>query len=74
MATIYYQTSPGDPEQTNVCDGRFQFKAFQPAEVSDDPAWADVVAKLKINPAFGESINEERKTDWDAWLISKRSA
>jgi hypothetical protein len=74
MATIFYNPMPGDFEQTSVCDGRFRFTAYQPVEMPDDPAWANVVDKLKANPSFGESINEERKADWDAWLIRKRSA
>jgi hypothetical protein len=72
MATIYYQPAPGDFEQTSVCDGRFRFTAYQAVEMPDDPAWANVVDKLRSNPAFGEAISDERKADWDAWLVSKR--
>jgi hypothetical protein len=74
MATIVYNPMSGDPEQTSVCDGRFRFKAFEPTEMPDDGPWQHITEKLKDNPAFGDSLNEERKAQWDAWLISKRSA
>jgi hypothetical protein len=67
MATLYYQPAPGDFEQTSVCDGRFRFAAYQPVEMPEDPAWANVVATLKANPAFGDSINEERQQKWNEW-------
>jgi hypothetical protein len=67
MTTLYYLPSPGDFEQTSVCDGRFQFVAFQPTAMPDTPPWDVITDKLKTNPSFGLALDEERQRAWQEW-------
>jgi hypothetical protein len=62
MTTIFYLPAAGDFEDASVCDGRFRFKAFQATEMPDIPPWDVITDKLRDNPAFGLTLDEDRKS------------